>query len=88
MRRPEIGVRSPHFVDEKSVLTRAAYVLFGTLAALIGLGIVAWMIYNVFVERQPEFEKPTSVLDYFLPVVMISVGISMIMKGVRSSTEN
>lgn len=29
--------------------------LFGLLCALMGIGIVAWVLYNSFVERQPQY---------------------------------
>ena len=32
-----------------------AFGLLGAAGVLIGLGIAAWVGYNVFVERQPEF---------------------------------
>ena len=29
--------------------------LFGLLCATIGLGIIVWVLYNTFVERQPQY---------------------------------
>ena len=38
-----------------TVLMGVPQALFGLLCAGIGLSIVAWVLYNTFVERQPEY---------------------------------
>jgi hypothetical protein len=47
--------------------------IFGILAIAIGLAQLAWVGYNLFVERQPEWRRP--LIWSAVPFVMIVVGL-------------
>ena len=50
--------------------------VFAVLAVCIGAGIIGWILYNEFVERQPTYQRPpVPILGLLLPVVMVGVGI-------------
>lgn len=45
---------------------------FGILGSVIGAGIILWVLYNVFVERQPEFIVPALVGGFGMgPAILI-----------------
>ena len=67
------------------MLQRVLYLVFGVLAVLIGVTIGVWIIYNLLVERQPEFNEPVDPRSYLFPLVMVGVGIGMIVKAVKST---
>lgn len=46
--------------------------LFGVLAILLGVTLEAWVCYNVFVHRLPEFRG--SILSIGFPLLFIGVG--------------
>jgi uncharacterized membrane protein len=48
--------------------------IFGFLAVFCGLFILLWLLYNLFIERQPEFEWKWY-QGFSVPVVMILIGI-------------
>jgi hypothetical protein len=58
-------------------MKRAFYLTFGFLAMLIGFGVAAWIFYNLFVERQPEYRGVTSLW----PLAMIGCGVYWLRKG-------
>jgi hypothetical protein len=62
---------------------RIRYLIFGTLAILLGIGIAIWLAYNFFVQRLPEFQSPSNPISYVFPFVMIGVGVGMLRKGIR-----
>ncbi len=62
---------------------RIVYVTFGAVAALFGFVIVLWLAYNLFVQRQREFQAPANPLAALFPFVMIGVGFGMLRKGIR-----
>lgn len=49
--------------------------IFSVLAILIGSGIIVWVLYNEFIERQPEFKRPTWVATFGAGPAMIGVGV-------------
>ena len=66
---------------------RILYVVFGVLAVLIGLAILAWVLYNLLVAKQPEFQAPRNPGAYLFPLVMIGGGTAMIVKGIRGPSQ-
>ncbi len=60
-------------------MNRAFYLTFGFLAVFIGFGIAAWIAYNLFIERQPEYRGGA----LFMPVTMIGCGVYWLRKGVK-----
>lgn len=51
-------------------MKRAFYLTFGFLAVFIGFGIVVWLFYNLFVEREAEFTGIWSLGQLFMPFVI------------------
>lgn len=49
--------------------------VLASLAIIIGASIIAWVLYNEFVERLPEYERPPLAGPLGLGPVMIGVGI-------------
>ena len=47
---------------------------FGLLTALTGLAIFTWIVYNVFIEWQPQ-AKGNPVFSSLVSVLLINVGI-------------
>ena len=70
------------------IVTRVFYLTFGFLAVLIGFGIAVWLLYNLLVERQPEFTGIRTLGQLLLPFVMIGWGVYWVRKGLRSSNLN
>ncbi len=48
--------------------------IFGFLCALIGMGIVAWVLYNTFVERQPQYSGGFLTLGVGPALVLFGLG--------------
>jgi hypothetical protein len=69
-------------------MKRAFYLTFGFLAVLIGFAILAWLFYNLFIKRQPQFTGISSLGQLFLPFVMVGCGIYWLRKGLKSSDTN
>lgn len=53
---------------------------FGTLTTLLGLSILAWVAYNVFVSRQDGF-RMRAFGQLQMPVLMVAVGSAMAAKS-------
>ena len=49
--------------------------IFGSLAVLIGVGIIVWVCYNEFVERQPEYPGTSWWQPFGVAPAMIGVGV-------------
>jgi hypothetical protein len=51
--------------------------VFGVLAVLIGIGSLAWIAYNLVIEKQPDFKQdtPSLLLSSLVAVIFIVVGI-------------
>jgi len=49
--------------------------VFGSLAVLFGLSIIAWVLYNYVVGRQPEFTGPRLFSGFGVALPMLTVGI-------------
>ncbi|KFN49166.1 hypothetical protein P873_11975 [Arenimonas composti TR7-09 = DSM 18010] len=54
-------------------LAAAPKALFGLISLGIGVAIVAWLLWNLFVARQPEFQW-TSLYGLFVPLGLIVLG--------------
>jgi hypothetical protein len=42
-----------------NVLFRVPLALFGLVCLVVGVGIIGWVLYNLFVERQKEYSGPS-----------------------------
>jgi hypothetical protein len=69
------------------VARRILYVVFGVLAVLIGLAILVWVLYNLLIAKQPEFQAPRHPGAYLFPVFMIGGGVVMLEKGIKGSSQ-
>jgi hypothetical protein len=49
--------------------------VFGSLAILISLSIIVWVLYNYLVERQLEFTGPEFFGGFGIALPMLGVGI-------------
>jgi hypothetical protein len=49
--------------------------LLGAVSALIGVALVVWVVYNIFVERQAAFTGIHSVFQLAIPLLLIAVGL-------------
>ena len=52
--------------------------LFGALSLLIGVGILGWLAYNLFVRRLPEFTGLKSIAQALLPIALIGFGYRLL----------
>lgn len=48
--------------------------ILGAICLLTGIAILAWVAYNLFVERQPQFTSIQSFGQLILPVLLIVFG--------------
>ena len=48
--------------------------IFGLLATLIGIGVLIWIGYNVFIEWQPE-AKGNPILSSLVSALLINIGL-------------
>lgn len=60
-----------------NLLFRIPLALFGLLCVIVGAGIVCWVLYNIFVERQKEYTGPTIILG----LASFGVGVPLILYG-------
>ena len=65
-----------------------AIVAWGALLIVMGVGIFAWVAYNVLVEMQPEAKGKDPVLPSSIALGMIGVGASRIRSGLRAAQSN
>src|SRR5690606_18916109 len=56
------------------ILTRGPQALFGLVTLLIGLAIIAWVLYNSFVERQPQYRG--GFLTFGVSTLFVAMGWS------------
>lgn len=57
--------------------------LFGVLAVTIGVAIAGWVLYNTFIERQPEYRPGVKPLGF--AAAMIGVGVYWIRGSSRAA---
>jgi len=48
--------------------------IFALLALLMGISIILWVVYNEFIHRLPEYERPPFLGTFGIAPVMIAVG--------------
>jgi hypothetical protein len=70
--------------DDTTVLSRIFNVLFrvplallGLVCLVVGIGIVGWVLYNVFIERQKEYSGPSFIIGFG----SFGVGLPLILYG-------
>ena len=49
--------------------------VLSVLAITIGVAVIVWFIYNVFIERQPEYERPPLAAPLGIGPIMLGTGI-------------
>ena len=52
--------------------------VFGALSLLLGVGVLGWQAYNLFVRRLPEVIGLTAVAQALLPVALIGFGYRLL----------
>jgi type IV secretory pathway TrbL component len=65
------------------------YWLMGLLASVIGTAIIVWVLYNVFIEVQPEYTGPTliaSLGSFGISIPMVGIGIYWFKRGYQHLT--
>ena len=62
-----------------AVLLALPSLLMGLVALSIGVSIVLWVLYNVFIHREPEYTGPTLVYS----LGSFGIGVPLIALGVR-----
>lgn len=48
--------------------------VFGLVALLMGISIVLWVVYNEYIQRLPEYERPPFLGTFGIAPVMIAAG--------------
>lgn len=59
-------------------------ILFGLTSITIGFAIIAWVLYNTFVERQPEYTGSTPWMSFGIAPAAIAFGASVIRSTLRA----
>ena len=52
--------------------------VFGALSLLLGVGILGWQAYNLFVRRLPEFTGLTAIAQALLPIALSGFGYRLL----------
>ena len=60
-----------------NALFRVPIALFGLVCGLVGITIIGWVLYNIFVERQKEYSGPSFVFG----LGSFGVGVPLIIFG-------
>ncbi len=63
-----------------NALFRAPLALFGLVCLVVGIGIVGWVLYNLFVERQKDYSGPS----FITGIASFGVGIPLILFGLAT----
>ena len=61
--------------------------ILGAICLLTGIAILAWIAYNLFVERQPQFTGIQSLGQLILPVLLIIFGYRWLRRPLGSTLE-
>lgn len=64
------------------VLMGVPQALFGIASVVIGVGIVGWVLYNTFIERQPEY--PGGLLTFGMGPGMAAFGAFLVVDALRT----
>ncbi|MFQ5532984.1 MAG: hypothetical protein ACE5EP_03930 [Candidatus Methylomirabilales bacterium] len=57
------------------VIFSALHFILGVLAIIFGVTIILWFVYNVFIERLPEFTGINNFNSFGMAIAMITVGV-------------
>ena len=68
-------------------LEASFYILFGFLAILFGAGIIIWVLYNEFIEKQAQYERPPLIGAFGVGPVLCGVGFLWIRKPFLKSKQ-
>jgi hypothetical protein len=60
-----------------NLLFRVPLALFGLVCLVVGVAIIGWVLYNVFVERQKEYSGP----GFVIGLVSFGVGVPLVFYG-------
>jgi hypothetical protein len=66
--------RSGIFIRTLGIAIGVPQALFGIVCAGIGLSVVAWVLYNTFVERQPQYSGGFLTLGIGPALILFGVG--------------
>ncbi|MCB1037856.1 MAG: hypothetical protein KDD47_28740 [Acidobacteria bacterium] len=61
-----------------AVLLAAPVAILGAISLLFGVAIILWVLYNLLVERQPEFQGPALLAGFGLGPGLIAFGWHLI----------
>jgi len=68
------------------ILLALPIALLGLISIIIGVAIVAWVLYNQFIERQPQYKAPISYLGLFgIGPSLIGMGAYWIYSAIRNN---
>jgi hypothetical protein len=73
-----------------NVLFRLPLAVFGLVCLVVGVGIICWVLYNVFVERQEEYTGPsfiTGLGSFGISVPLIAFGWFTLRSSFRRKEE-
>jgi len=83
-----------------SKFKRVVFLTIGSLSVLVGVSVFAWVFYNLFVERQPQFDAPgidssslftmnfSAFRAFFMPGFFICLGLVWIGFGLKGKRDN
>lgn len=60
-----------------NILFRVPLALFGLVCLVVGVAIIGWVLYNVFIERQKEYSGPSFVIG----LGSFGVGVPLVLYG-------
>ena len=60
-----------------NVLFRVPLALFGLVCLVVGVAIIGWVLYNVFIERQKEYSGP----GFVIGLGSFGVGVPLVLYG-------
>lgn len=69
------------------VIFSAEQVILGLLAVTFGVTIILWFVYNVFVERLPEFTGIDNFKSFGMAMALIAVGAYWLCEAFRKQTQ-
>lgn len=76
---PSRGVRA------LGIIMGVPQALFGLVCAVAGTGIVVWVLYNIFVQRQPEFTG--GFLSFGIGPALILFGLGWLITAFRRDSD-
>ena len=72
------GLRAAHADSDASPVRTGVLALplriLGLIAVIAGVGTLAWLAYNILIERQPQFTGVQNVEQLLLPFTLIGFG--------------